>query len=406
MQKIVFISNWTQGTGMSGGDRIWIEFAKVWKEKVKLTVVGSQEAIAISKRYGLNDVEFLQSMSELSRNKNLAVGNLIKNIIKRTLKGAQYIKKHAAKIIDNTNDSYIYSVSDFWPDALPAFVLKRINPKAVWVAGFYLFAPLPWKKESPYKGKYMVKGLMYWLIQRPVYWIVKSRADIVFVTSEPDVARFVTRRRTRDKVVVIQGGVDISDANKYLETGNVKAVFGRKYDACFLGRLHHQKGVLRLIEIWKLVCVNKPDAKLALIGDGELEGEIKLKISEYGLENNVEMFGFLDGEPKYEIFKDSKMMVHPATYDSGGMAAAEGMGWGLPGVSFDLEALNTYYPKGMLKTPREDNQAFADNIHKLLSDQDLYDKIATEARELVLSVWDWNKRAAIVFDKVNSIKTV
>ena len=31
------------------------------------------------------------------------------------------------------------------------------------------------------------------------------------------------------------------------------------------------------------------------------------------------------------------------------MAAAEAMAWGLPGVSFDLESLKTYYQKVWLK---------------------------------------------------------
>jgi len=33
------------------------------------------------------------------------------------------------------------------------------------------------------------------------------------------------------------------------------------------------------------------------------------------------------------------------------MAAMEAMAWSLPGVCFDLEALKTYYPKGMVKVP-------------------------------------------------------
>ena len=50
------------------------------------------------------------------------------------------------------------------------------------------------------------------------------------------------------------------------------------------------------------------------------------------------------------IFKDSKIVLHAAIYDSGGMAACEAMACELPGVSFDLPALKTCYPKGMFKT--------------------------------------------------------
>jgi glycosyltransferase involved in cell wall biosynthesis len=143
--------------------------------------------------------------------------------------------------------------------------------------------------------------------------------------------------------------------------------------------------------------VKKPEAKLAMIGNGPLEAEAREKIKALGLERNIELLGFMDGEQKFEIFKQSKVMVHPATYDSGGMAAAEGMAWRLPGVSFDLEALKTYYPQGMVKIPCYDEHCFADTILRLLSDKDFYEEQAQLAHELILNVWDWKRRAEFVW---------
>ena len=137
-----------------------------------------------------------------------------------------------------------------------------------------------------------------------------------------------------------------------------------------------------------------------MIGIGPLEKNIHAKIKKLKLENNIDLLGFKDGNEKYEIFKQSKIMVHPATYDSGGMAAAGGMAWGLPGVSFDLEALKTYYPKGMIKTPLNNIQQFADNVIRLLEDVDLYNSMSRDARNLILDEWDWKKRADIIYDHV------
>ena len=167
-----------------------------------------------------------------------------------------------------------------------------------------------------------------------------------------------------------------------------------------MGRFHYQKGVLDLIEIWKIVCKVKPDAQLAMIGVGPLEAEVRQKIDSYGLTKNVRLFGFLDGEPKYEVFKNSRLMLHPATYDSGGMAAAEGMAWRLPGVSYDLDALKTYYPKGILKTKIGDLSDFAANILKLLNDQALYSKLSNDAFALIEEKWDWDKRADVIFKSI------
>jgi glycosyltransferase involved in cell wall biosynthesis len=79
------------------------------------------------------------------------------------------------------------------------------------------------------------------------------------------------------------------------------------------------------------------------------------------------------------------------------MAASEAMAWGLPGVSFDLEALKTYYPKGMLKTSCFDTDEFAENILNLLSNPYQYKEMSLEALQLVHEEWEWNNRAKDIF---------
>jgi glycosyltransferase involved in cell wall biosynthesis len=74
------------------------------------------------------------------------------------------------------------------------------------------------------------------------------------------------------------------------------------------------------------------------------------------------------------------------------MAAGEAMACGLPGVSFDLEVLRDYYPKGMLKTPCYDLRGFATNILLLLRDDELYGRISSQATELA-TARDWDTKA-------------
>ena len=295
---------------------------------------------------------------------------------------------------------YLITQTDFLPDTFSAYCAKIRNPQIEWIASFFLKAPAPWDKKSPYKGKRWIIGLFYWLFQMPSIFFIKSKADKILITSEPDIAMFISKKRDRSKIVVVQGGVNIEESEKYLSGSEIVPVSQRKYDACFVGRFHYQKGVLELIDIWKRVCVHMPGAKLAMIGHGQLEKDVREKIIKNKLKKNIDLLGFRDGQEKYEIFKQSKIMVHPATYDSGGMAAAEGMAWGLPGVSFDLEALKTYYPKGMLKTKIKDNEKFSQNIIELLNNQELYGRLSGEAHDLILEVWDWIKRAESVANKI------
>jgi len=389
VKKLCIIAHWMQGTALSGGDRIFIELAKRWLSAFEIHLLISKEGLEICKRENLGNVGHKIWASDKFNRYGYLINYLYRTFV--SIVNVSRLKKREYNII--------YSTSDFWPDSIPAFIMKLKNKKAKWIAGFYLFAPKPWQKDSPYRGKRWFIGLFYWLTQLPIYWSIKRYADMVFVTSEPDVEKFVTKKRNRNRIVVIRGGVDIKPSERYLKSGNVTPLEARKYDACFVGRFHYQKGVIELIDIWQIVYKKKPNAKLAMIGVGPLEKEIRNKVEKLGLPNNVDLLGFKNGEEKYEIFKQSKIVAHPAIYDSGGMAACEAMAWGLPGVSFDLEALKTYYSKGMIKTPCYDLEAFADNIIRLLKDKELYEKISKDAIDWAKG-WDWDKKAEEFFNKI------
>ncbi len=381
--------------GMSGGDRIALACINKWSQeghKVKLFIGKSGLLIYNVKN---KNVEFIITSSFLMKDHSY-IGLFIFEIL-ATIGGCvrAFKMRHAVAAGD-----IVYSSSDFWPDSIPAFLLKLIRPKIRWVAGFYLFAPAPWSKETPYKNVKWHIGLLYWLMQLPVYGIVKKYADLVFVTSQPDVEKFISRARGRDGVMAIRGGVDIKPSEAYFRSPAFVQPDLRRYDACFIGRFHYQKGIFELIDVWKQVCRKKEDARLAMIGEGPLEVEAKEKIAREGLDKNIELLGFKDGEEKYEVFKNSRIVIHPATYDSGGMAAAEAMAWGLPGVSFDLEALRTYYPKGMVKVTKGDLNRFALEILNLLSDKNRYLKEANDARKLIVDEWDWDKRTQFIYSRV------
>jgi|GEM_PF-815218 len=394
-RTIIFMSNVDTGVGMSGGTTIYLYFLNHWGDTHKI-FFGSLGTIRRLKQDNIHDTQYVESDNDDYCNL-LTIFGIFRHTIRRLRKGLAIVRKNSQIIL---SADYIYSVSDFYPDFWPAFYAKLKNKKIKWIVGYYLFAPAPFSRRSPYKGIHRFRGFLYWLMQRPTYFIAKRFADIIFVTSEPDVKKFITKKRNRDEIVVVQGGVDITESEKYLRSENVIPLEKRKYDACFVGRFHFQKGVLELIDIWGEVCRKKNTAKLAMIGDGVLESEVKKKIKKYGLEKNIDLLGYKNGQDKYAIFKQSKMMLHPATYDSGGMAAAEGMAWGLPGVSFDLEALKTYYPKGMLKSEKNNLDDFSENILKLISDENLYSKTAEDAHNLILEVWDWKKRAEMVYKKI------
>lgn len=400
MVECFFIANTgISDVGLSGGDRIFVELARRWSRRVPVNIVGSEDTLSLCRRENLEGVTLLSTGPKLGLKNVFTLRAIFENFFKKLSYGVRFVNKNRSIFCSGT--PVVYSVSDFIPDCWPAFLIKKMNSRSRWVAAYFLFAPVPWAKNSPYQGSgQRLRGFLYWLSQRATYGLVNSYADIVFVTSEPDQKKFVTKKRDISRVIVVKGGVVPDDAVRYFESGFVVAPDQRTYDACFVGRFHVQKGVMVLLEAWREVLRRRPLAKLAMIGNGPLEADARRFIAQNGMGQNVDLPGFLDGPDKFAVFKQSRIVVHPATFDSGGMAAAEAMAWRLPGVSFDLEALKTYYPKGVVKVPVGDVKAFGAAILTLLENPVFYAKMAQEAFDHAVGDWSWDRRAAVIFETV------
>lgn len=281
----------------------------------------------------------------------------------------------------------VYSVSPLWPDIFPGFYLRRRTPGSAWLVAMSMYAPpflRGWRAhDETGRGRPEKRAMALSLNQAVVYPLIRRSADGVYVNNELDRARAVQDGFRPERVEVIGMGVDNSLAASPQEPAE------KGYDAVFIGRLHPQKGLLEFIDVWRLFAGRHPEARLAIIGNGPLEQSLREKIKLQGLQDNVEMLGFLDGADKIAVFKASRLVVHPSLYDSGGMAVLEAMSCGLPGVGYDLPDLEVYYPKGMLKTPCYDQVAFTANIERLLAEDELYRRLAAEARAWA-GQWDWD----------------
>lgn len=384
------------GKGLSGGDRIFIELAKRISRAHSVVVHVWREGYEICKTQDLKDgVEF--NVINVSPWCNF--GFLI-CYFTRVVKAIWYAL--FAKI-DNGKDTIVYSASEFWMDSLPAFILKLRFPKIVWVACWFQTAPNPLLgfTQGNRQSAYRSSALYYWLMQLPIKPIIKRYADLILVNNEEERKQFPDVDQQK-RVIVMLGAVNFSKIQSWSKVHRLSK--DKEFDAVFQGRFHPQKGVVELIEIWKLVTDKLPQAKLAMIGDGPLKKDVEKKIKVMGLNDNVKLFGYVfDGPEKYSIFAKSKIAVHPSFYDSGGMAAAEAMAFGLPCVGFDLEAYKSYYPKGMIKADIGDFEQFALRIEELIAKTELRNRIGREAQKTVKENWSWDQRASLLMNNIDNI---
>lgn len=386
---IIVANSIPESDTMIGGYRIAIECAKCWlKSGQKVDFFTNSVGAKMITRYiRPEDTDLILSPvpQSLARSAFYSFGAAIPFYIWMTC--SSLITARKAVLPEKT---IIYSASPFWPDIFPGLLLRRRFRDSLWVVAMSMYAPPVLKGWRAHGEAGLIwpekRAVALGLNQLSIYPFVKAWADGIIVNNDLDRLRAIRDGFAEGRVIVAGMGVENELA------GLVEDPAGKDYDAVFIGRLHPQKGVLELIDIWQLFTAKHPGSRLAIIGNGPLEQKLRAKIEQKGLQGRVDMLGFLDGLDKIRILKASRVVIHSSLYDSGGMAALEAMSCGLPGVSYDLPDLAVYYPKGFLKTPCYDQAAFADNIGRLLNDAELYRQLQAEALDWARR-WDWAEAA-------------
>lgn len=380
------------GTGLSGGDRIFIEFARNLSKSRKVTIVTWKDGIEMCRRNGLGDEE----VNFVSVN----IPSFLRNNFLMCY-GARIILGIGWSLFTNIHRNYqiVFSASEFLMDVYPAIILKMKSKSTKLICTWFQTAPNPFKgyTEGKREKKYRFNALLYWSSQKLTKPFIGHFADYVLVNNEDEKRRFPILDK-RKKLFVVLGGVDVERIDKWQEQHKLSK---KIYDGVFQGRFHAQKGVEELIEIWKKVVDVMPGARLAMIGDGPLMKYVIEKIKKYKLSKNVELLGYVfDGDKKYSVFQSSKIVLHPAFYDSGGMAAAEAMVFGNPVIGFDLISYKSYYPRGMITVEIGNLDAFAEKTLELLKNEQKRVKIGIEAQKLVREKLSWSKKTQEIFGQI------
>jgi len=112
------------------------------------------------------------------------------------------------------------------------------------------------------------------------------------------------------------------------------------YDGCYVGRIEEAKGIKDLIQCWKIVTTDIPDAKLVIVGNLDTRFGIKIKAltKKMKLEKNVLFMGYVSEEEKIKIMQSSKLFIFPSYEEGWSIAIMESIMAGLVPIMYDLPA--------------------------------------------------------------------
>jgi glycosyltransferase involved in cell wall biosynthesis len=161
----------------------------------------------------------------------------------------------------------------------------------------------------------------------------------------------------------------------------------------FVGRLIPQKGIGLLIGSFARVIAKMPQARLEIIGYGSEKATIIERISKSGIDGSVILTDPVDHAILPEKYRSARALALPSLIPEGlGMTAVEAGACGLPTITFGLGGTREFVTNeetGLVVNKGE--AALAEGIERIMTDDDLADRLGNNAREEVVKTYGWEE---------------
>jgi glycosyltransferase involved in cell wall biosynthesis len=162
----------------------------------------------------------------------------------------------------------------------------------------------------------------------------------------------------------------------------------------FVGRLEWEKGPDLLVQAMPKVLAEFPQARLVLAGKGSYTTQLITMVQEAGLEEAIQLAGFISDETRNELYAVADIAVFPSRYEPFGIVALEAMAAGTPVVVSNVGGLSEVVDHGVTGLRAETTpDAIADAILDILHHPDLAAERARRAQNVVRTQYSWESIA-------------
>jgi glycosyltransferase involved in cell wall biosynthesis len=188
-------------------------------------------------------------------------------------------------------------------------------------------------------------------------------------STRSDLLRFY--RIPAARVVVIPHGVELQFS--HLDRSQTET-----YLLC-VSTLHPHKNVPRLIRAFGR---KKRDFRLILAGlRGFHAGAIEGVIAEMGLQDAVQITGWVPRDELYRLYAEARAFIYPSTFEGFGMPVLEALAAGIPTACSDIPPLREVAGDAALFFDPLSEDAIAAAIERVMNDAPLREQLAQEGPE-------------------------
>ncbi len=217
---------------------------------------------------------------------------------------------------------------------------------------------------------------------RPIEEFVFRRTDAFVAATPHHVSTSDTFRRFSDRTAIIPYAIP----DPWFEVGEEEARAASRARErlggpflLFVGRLVPYKGLATLVR-----AADRIRCRVAIVGTGPLEGELRKEIEARGLSDRVFLLGGVEDLRPYYLGCEFFVLPSVSGLEGFGIVQIEAMGLGKPVVSSDLPSGVTYvniHGETGLVFHVGDDAGLAEACNRLLSDAELKGRLGENARE-------------------------
>lgn len=184
----------------------------------------------------------------------------------------------------------------------------------------------------------------------------------------------------KKRPILIHNGINLPSTNAILlksETEKVEFTLGS------VGRLAEQKGYINLLAAMPKVLQWHPEARMVLLGDGELRSQLEAQVRELDLQNKVEIAGQVNNV--LERLEGFDLFVSSSLWEGLPTVIMEAMAVGIPVIATDIPGsreMISHNKNGWL-VPPADPSSLADAIIQLIEDPQLRLELGQAGKQTV-----------------------
>ena len=260
-----------------------------------------------------------------------------------------------------------------------------------------------WEESAVQRGRISRRSVRYQLSRRLETWLMRH-TDALAAISRGLIDEARRRGVAEDRIVYVPNGVDAEhfrprppDAvllERFRLTG--KLVMG------FIGFFFAYEGIDVLVRAMSEICSRVPDARLLLVGDGDMDGALRAEVSQLQLDSHVIMTGRVPHAEIQRYYSICDVLVYPRrssrlTNLVTPLRPLEAMAMGKPVVASDVAGLHEivrHGETGLLVAP-DDPGSLAAALIGLAADPSYRRLLREAARRFVVEERDWSRLAAV-----------